>query len=169
MNGMNPEDLEYKLSQGAGQAATAPGGAASSVAQPKPAGWLGAMFGPGGILEKMIERENPLLKDSRLPLWAKAIMTAKVGGFKGGKAFGIDFTGMGDLARDAKAQEVLDRYLREVQTPQGGSSPTVLKNEATTTTPVSRISPRRVSNGGLPSANELLNQLLSLPRSRSEI
>lgn len=168
MIGMNPEDLNYMLPQGAGQAAN-PLVGAESPTSPSGGGVLGSIFGSGGILEKMADAQIPMLKGSGLPLWAKALMTSKFGAFKGGNAFGMDFAGMGDLAKDAKAQEVLDRYFQEAQTPGGGSGQTVMRNESTTTTPMSRVSPRRVSESGLPSANELLDQLLSQPRGRWEV
>lgn len=167
MIGMNPEDLNFMLPQGAAQAANPLGGAsASPAATASGGGVLSSLFSSGGILERMADAQNPMLKDSGLPLWAKALMTSKFGAFKGGNAFGMDFTGMGDLAKDAKAQEVLDKYFNEMSgAGAGGTAPTVMRNESTTTTPVSRaVQPRRISEeSGLPMASELLEQLMGQP------
>lgn len=169
MLGLNEGDLDFMMPTGAGSASNPLGGGIPNAppttlpdSSSGSGGMLDKVFGAGGILEKMADAQNPLLKGSGLPLWAKALMTAKFGGFSGGKAFGMDFTGMGDIAKDAQAQEVLDKYFKDVQAGGGGSPPAVLKNESTTTTPVRRVSPVGVGSGGAsPTANDLLGQMLS--------
>jgi len=117
------------------------------------------IFDSGGFLDKMANVSNPLMKDSGLPVWAKLLMGTKIGIASGNKAFGLNMTGAGDQMAQSRMMDAISQMLKEK--PAGASAPTVLKNDTTQTTPVSRVAPRRVAT---PTTADLLDDLLTRPR-----
>lgn len=89
----------------------------------------------------------------------------KVGATKGGKTFGFNTQGAADNQMNRELEDILKRYLG-----QGGAGdlsttpqPQVMRNETTTTAPISATSPLRVGNT-VPGASEMLSAMLASPR-----
>jgi len=149
-----PDSRQYV--GGAGQAVNPLGGGILPPSSPESPATIGSIFGPGGIMEKMADAQNPLLKDSGLPPWAKALMTLKIGVSSGGKSFGINASGMGDAVNRATLSDMLGRLSRG-----DTSGPSILRNPTTETTPASRVTPRQYSPSNF-DINELLTRGMRL-------